>query len=115
MALSCSEPWLTTPQMAGRLGVHPKTLLRLRAACFSPFREGEHYRRGGLTTKAPFQWHGDRSEEVFTSFGRVDPTDVEAFSNEDLLISPECFPHSNASCSNGITTAQPSILRRGAA
>jgi hypothetical protein len=85
MAPPCSEPWLTTPQMASRLGVHPKTLLRLRAACFSPFREGEHYRRGGLTTKAPFQWHGDLCEGAFTAFGRVDPSTIEAFSQEPLL------------------------------
>lgn len=86
MAYSCTEQWLTTAQMAGRLGVHPKTLLRLRAAHFSPFREGEHFRRGGLTTKAPFQWHGERSEEAFTAFGRVDPATVEAFSSEPLLV-----------------------------
>ncbi len=82
----CPEQWLNTAQMAGRLGVHPKTLLRLRAAHFSPFQEGLHYRRGGLTTKAPFQWHGDRCEEAFTQFGRVDPATVEAFSGEGLLL-----------------------------
>ena len=59
--------------MAGRLDIHPKTLLRLRAEAFSPFREGVHFRHGGLTTRAPFQWHGDRCEEAFTKFGRVDP------------------------------------------
>ncbi|MFM7641539.1 MAG: hypothetical protein ACKO45_08315 [Cyanobium sp.] len=82
----CPELWLTTAQMAGRLGVHPKTLLRLRAASFSPFCEGVHFRRGGLTTKAPFQWHGERCEEAFTAFGRVDPASVEAFSREPLLV-----------------------------
>ena len=59
--------------MAARLGIHPKTLLRLRGSCFSPFQEGLHYRRGGLTTRAPFQWQGDLCEEAFTQFGRVDP------------------------------------------
>lgn len=73
MAYPCSEQWLTTSAMASRLGIHPKTLLRLRSSCFSPFQEGLHYRRGGLTTRAPFQWHGDRCEEAFTQFGRVDP------------------------------------------
>lgn len=80
----CSEPWLDTAEMAGRLGVHPKTLLRLRAAPFNPFLEGMHYRRGGLTTRAPFQWHGDRCEAAFTDFNRVDPASVEAFSREEL-------------------------------
>ena len=72
MAL-CSKQWLSADQMAGRLDIHPKTLLRLRTAAFSPFREGVHFRRGGLTTRAPFQWHGDRREEAFIQFGRVDP------------------------------------------
>lgn len=84
MAL-CSELWLDTAQMASRLRIHPKTLLRLRGADFSPFREGVHYRRGGLTTRAPFQWHGVLCEEAFTTFGRVDPATVEAFSGEPLL------------------------------
>lgn len=84
MAL-CSQLWLSTGQMAGRLGIHPKTLLRLRGADFSPFREGVHYRRGGLTTRAPFQWNGLLCEEAFTTFGRVDPATVEAFSSEVLL------------------------------
>ena len=85
MAL-CSEQWLDTAQMVGRLRIHPKTLLRLRAAIFAPFREGVHYRRGGLTTRAPFQWHGDLCEQVFTEFGRVDPASIEAFSGEPLLV-----------------------------
>jgi len=82
----CPEQWLSTGQMAGRVRVHPKTLLRLRAAPFSPFREGVHYRRGGLTTRAPFQWHGDLCEQAFTEFGRVDPASIEAFSGEPLLV-----------------------------
>lgn len=81
----CPVKWLTTFEMASRLHIHAKTLLRLRAALFSPFREGVHYRRGGLTTKAPFQWHGDLSEKAFTDFNRVDPATVEAFSSEDIL------------------------------
>lgn len=82
MANTCSELWLDTYEMALHLGIHPKTLLRLRAADFTPFREGLHYRRGGLTTRAPFQWHRDRCELAFTDFGRVDPSTVEAFSGE---------------------------------
>jgi len=84
MAPPSSEQWLDTAEMAGRLGIHAKTLLRLRAAPFNPFREGLHYRRGGLTTRAPFQWHGDRCEGAFTDFSRVDPASVEAFSRDGL-------------------------------
>lgn len=80
MAHPTSQEWLTTVQMAGRLKVHPKTLLRLRAASFTPFVEGRDYRRAGLTTRAPLQWHAALCEEAFTSFTRVDPAAVEAFS-----------------------------------
>lgn len=82
MAFPNSEPWLDTAQMAICLGIHPKTLLRLRSADFTPFREGEHYRRGGLTTRAPLHWHSEKCEEAFTGFKRVDPSSVEAFSRE---------------------------------
>jgi hypothetical protein len=84
MAPLGSEQWLATTQMAGHLGIHPKTLLRLRVARFTPFQEGVHYRRGGLTTRAPFQWHSDRCEGAFTDFSRVDPAAVEAFSRDGL-------------------------------
>ena len=82
--MAALEPvqWLDTPQMAQRFGIHPKTLLRLRAASFSPFREGEHYRRRGLTTRAPLHWHPTLSEEAFTAFKRIDPSSVEAFSRD---------------------------------
>jgi hypothetical protein len=63
--------------MADHLGIHPRTLLRLRAASFSPFREGEHYRHRGLTTKAPLHWHSALSEEAFTTFRRIDPASAE--------------------------------------
>jgi hypothetical protein len=88
-----SEQWLSTGEMAGRVRIHPKTLLRLRASLFSPFREGVHYRRGGLTTRAPFQWRGDLSEQAFTEFGRVDPASIEAFSGESLLDDGACRSH----------------------
>lgn len=86
MAPTCSAQWLDTAEMADRLSIHPKTLLRLRAAEFSPFKEGSHYRRGGLTTRAPFQWQSELCEEAFTEFSRVDPTRVEAFSGPELQI-----------------------------
>lgn len=86
MTYPCSEQWLTTAGMAARLGIHPKTLLRLRGSAFSPFREGLHFRRAGLTIRAPIQWHGDRCEEAFTEFGRVDPSSVEAFTREPFTV-----------------------------
>ncbi len=72
--------WLTTSDMARRLGIHPKTLLRLRRQDFSPFNQGKHFRFGGITTAAPLQWQPAETELAFTSFSRVDPHRVEAFS-----------------------------------
>jgi hypothetical protein len=72
--------WLDSPSMASRLGIHVKTLLKLRRQPYSPFREGEHYRRGGLSTLAPLQWEPEVTERAFTSFRRIDPALVETFS-----------------------------------
>ena len=72
--------WVDTAGMAGRLAIHPKTLLRLRLAPFSPFREGQHYRRGGLTDRAPLHWHADATEVAFTHFQRRPAATVETFS-----------------------------------
>ncbi|WP_411876842.1 hypothetical protein [Vulcanococcus limneticus] len=66
--------------MAQQLGIHPKTLLRLRRQPYSPFREAEHFRHGGLSTRAPLQWQPLATEQAFTSFRRIDPAAVEAFS-----------------------------------
>ena len=51
--MSNTRIWVDTAAMADRLGIHPKTLLRLRKKQLSPFQEGTHYRYGGLTTGAP--------------------------------------------------------------
>ena len=58
--------------MAKHLGIHYSTLLRLRRDERSPFREGHHYRRTGLSAQATLQWHLVRTEEAFTSL-RVQP------------------------------------------
>jgi hypothetical protein len=80
---SCpSTKWLETSAMAGHLGIHSKTLLKLRRLHGNPFREGTHYRRGGLTLRAPLQWHPLLTEEAFTSFRRMPATAVETFSRE---------------------------------
>ena len=54
--------------MADLLGIHSKTLLRLRKKPFSPFREGIHYRYGGLTTGAPLQWFPEITNQAFTEY-----------------------------------------------
>jgi len=66
--------------MAERLGIHPKTLLRLRKQLRSPFQEGTHYRYGGLTTGAPLQWSPEPTDQAFTDFKRLPISAVETFS-----------------------------------
>ena len=74
-----TQSWVNTPSMADRLGIHPKTLLRLRKQLRSPFQEGLHYRYGGLTTGAPLQWFPEEADKAFTDFRRTPVSAVEAF------------------------------------
>ena len=66
--------WVTSPKMAKHLGIHYSTLLRLRRDERSPFRNGHHYRRTGLSAQATLQWHLKRTEEAFTSL-HIQPAD----------------------------------------
>ena len=63
--MSNTRIWVDTAAMADRLGIHPKTLLRLRKKQLSPFQEGTHYRYGGLTTGAPLQWFPEQTDQAF--------------------------------------------------
>lgn len=76
--------WVATSAMAERLGIHPKTLLDLRRRSDSPFTEGVHYRRAGLTTRAPLQWFPGPTDEAFTTWRRTPAADVEAFSQAEV-------------------------------
>jgi hypothetical protein len=58
--------WVNTVELAARLAIHRKTLLRLSP--FGPFPEGQHDRRGVLTDRAPLHWHPDATEAAFTHF-----------------------------------------------
>ena len=61
------------------LGIHRSTLLRLRRDRRSPFRDGYHYRRTGLSAQATLQWHLARTEEAFTAL-HIQPADqIETF------------------------------------
>ena len=60
--------------MASHLGIHRSTLLRLRRDERSPFRDGHHYRRTGLSAQATLEWHLKRTEEAFTSL-HIQPAD----------------------------------------
>ncbi|WP_156796779.1 hypothetical protein [Cyanobium sp. PCC 7001] len=65
--------------MAERLGVHPQTLLKLRRAAKSPFRQGRDYRFAGLST-GKLQWHPEAAEASFTEMHHVPASKVETFS-----------------------------------
>ena len=78
--MTTTRSWVDTAAMADRLGIHPKTLLRLRKQHHSPFQEGQHYRYGGLTTGAPLQWFPESADQAFTDFRRIPVSAVETFS-----------------------------------
>ena len=78
--MSNTRIWVDTAAMAERLGIHPKTLLRIRKQPRSPFQEGAHYRYGGLTTGAPLQWFPESADQAFTDFQRGPVGAVETFS-----------------------------------
>ena len=71
---------LSTPNMAKALGISQKLLLKLRnldPSPSSPFAAGEHYRFQGMTTAAPLRWFPAETDAAFTTFTRVDPSDIE--------------------------------------
>ena len=68
---------LSTPDMAKALGISQKLLLKLRHLDPSPFTAGEHYRFQGMTTAAPLRWFPAETDTAFTTFSRVDPSDIE--------------------------------------
>lgn len=53
--------WISTNEMADVLGVHEKTLRRMKSS--GVFREGVHYRKKNITSsKGVFLWHIQRVE-----------------------------------------------------
>lgn len=69
--------WVTSEGCAKHLGIHYSTLLRLRRDARSPFREGVHYRRTGLSAQATLQWHLASTEEAFSK-----PLHMQGVENE---------------------------------
>ena len=74
---------LNTPDMAKALHISNKLLLKLRHLENSPFVAGVHYRFQGLTTAAPIRWFPVETDAAFTTFVRVDASDVETMDGED--------------------------------
>ena len=83
--MSNTRSWVDTAAMAERLGIHPKTLLRLRKQQLTPFVEGTHYRYGGLTTGAPLQWFPEQTDQAFTDFQRLPVSAIETFSALEVV------------------------------
>jgi hypothetical protein len=71
--------WLTTTQMSEHLGIHKQTLLKLRRADRSPFKETRDFRWAGMTTAGRLQWNRDAAELAFTRFKRISPVTCESF------------------------------------
>ena len=75
--------WIDTAAMAAHLGVHPKTLKRLKNTTVM-FEEGIDYRLAGASTRAPLQWQYEVAEKSFTHFKRIDPAEVETYGGRDV-------------------------------
>ena len=72
--------WIDTTAFAEHLGVHAQTVRKIRKLPESPWVQGIHYRRTGLTNRGPIQWAKELAEDAFTSFRREPTGAVESFS-----------------------------------
>jgi hypothetical protein len=73
------KTWLTASQIADRIDVHAKTLLRISSSCLTPFHEGVHLRQNGLAPQGSSKWYSVDCEVVFKAFSRVALASVETF------------------------------------
>jgi transcriptional regulator with XRE-family HTH domain len=74
-----TSSWVTSAEMAERLGIHVQTLLKLRRNKRSPFREGTDYRWAGITTAGILQWNPGPTEQAFCRFRRIPSGGFETF------------------------------------
>jgi len=65
--------------MAEHLGIHKQTLLELRRAKRSPFKETRDFRWAGITSTGRLQWNRDAADLAFTRFKRITPPSRETF------------------------------------
>ena len=85
MTQQVQQRWLSTEAMAEFLGIHPQTLLTIRRTSPSIFKRGRDYRRSGLSTRGPLQWHAENTDRSFTNAKRIPPQEVETFSNAGVV------------------------------
>ena len=70
--------WVDTARMKKILGISDKTLLSLKNHT-TMFREGQDWRRKGVSARSPLQWHVESTEQAFTNWKRPAPSTVETF------------------------------------
>lgn len=67
------------------VGAAPQDAPAPEAPAVLTLRGGLHFRRGGLSTRAPLQWEPAATEAAFTSFRRIDPAQVETLAREGRI------------------------------
>ena len=70
--------WVDTARMKKILGISDKTLLSLKNHT-TMFREGQDWRRKGISARSPLQWNVESTEQAFTNWKRPAPSTVETF------------------------------------
>tara|TARA_Y100001933_G_scaffold216161_1_gene223172 strand:- start:581 stop:997 length:417 start_codon:yes stop_codon:yes gene_type:complete len=70
--------WVDTARMKKILGISDKTLLSLKNHT-TMFREGQDWRRKGVSARSPLQWNVESTEQAFTNWKRPAPSTVETF------------------------------------
>ena len=70
--------WVDTARMKKILGISDKTLLSLKNHT-TMFREGQDWRRKGVSARSPLQWNVESTEQAFTNWKRPAPNTVETF------------------------------------
>ena len=70
--------WVDTARMKKILGISDKTLLSLKNHT-TMFREGQDWRRKGVSARSHLQWNVESTEQAFTNWKRPAPSTVETF------------------------------------
>ena len=70
--------WVDSARMKKILGISHKTLLSLKNHT-TMFREGQDWRRKGVSARSPLQWNVESTEQAFTNWKRPAPSTVGTF------------------------------------
>ena len=69
--------------MAKALCISQKLLLSMRHLDPGPFVAGKHYRFSGMTTSAPIRWFPVETDTAFSTFMRVDSSEIETMDGDE--------------------------------